>query len=244
MRVVMSMLVVIIVMMSFFSELCLVCVGLISVRQAEFHSELVRLWNVRDGFQKILLSDKSKKLGFAIGPMDFQSNIPFSKRWHDRFSVIVEMETKARWHVRFKNGDFDHGMPGVNESPALRPFVANQSGMGFGHPGIPSRSDEHPCRDADDDHPGSQLKIGFRCLRVPLTTIVQRHRSECPNNERMRDRSGDPQQNGLENRTPNRHDKRGHHGLGMPWFQAMQRAEKNCAWDEKPCVGRTVLKKL
>ncbi len=116
--------------------------------------------------------------------------------------------------------------------------------MGFGHFDISSCPDEHPCGDAKDDHPGSQLKPGLRFLRIPVTAIAQARGGQHPDHERMRNRGGNPQQHGLENRAPDAHNKRSHHRLGMPGFQAMERAEKHRAWDEEPGAGRAVLEKF
>ena len=78
---------------------------------------------------------------------------------------------------------------------------------------LPPGSPHHPQGDADDQHGGRHLKIGFTGFSIPLLTEVHPAERDDPHHGRVGNRRRQPEQNGLRHRATNGHDERGHHGL-------------------------------
>jgi hypothetical protein len=65
-----------------------------------------------------------------------------------------------------------------------------------------------------------------------------------PDDQRMGDRRGKPEQHGLKNRPANRDDESRHHRFRMPRFEAVKRAEEDGGGHEDQGIAGALLKHL
>ena len=76
------------------------------------------------------------------------------------------------------------------------------------------------------------MKVRFRAFGIPLAPIMKGESGQEPDHEAVRKSGAKSQQDGLKNRSPDGDDERGHHGLGMPWFEAVQGTQQYGAGNE------------
>ena len=120
-------------------------------------------------------------------------------------------------------------------------FVMLMGGCGLC---VPAGPPKHPDSETRNYDGRSELKIRFRCFRIPVASIFERDGCKRPDNKRVRESRGESKQGGLPDCATNSHDKGSHHGFGMPRLKPVQDAEKNCAGNEKPRVRRSLGKCL
>jgi hypothetical protein len=93
---------------------------------------------------------------------------------------------------------------------------------------------KHPDRQRKDHDRGDELQIGLHGFRIPLVAKLERDRCQQPDQQRMGDGRGQPQQHGLRDGPADRDDERRHHRFRMSRLQAVQGAEKNGGGNVKP----------
>ena len=84
-----------------------------------------------------------------------------------------------------------------------------------------------------------QIRLAGR--DVPLSAEIEATQGDEPDDRRVRERRAETENDRLLDRALNRHDKRGHHGLRMSRFEAVQRAQHDGAGNEQPKVAGALL---